>query len=88
MAVVERSVGRLPAAERLLRNAIIEARARIGANSYAEALAGTLLAELAYETNASGEALTLVENLDRRSKARRSSWIPWPACLPMPACCS
>ncbi|KQV01408.1 LuxR family transcriptional regulator [Mesorhizobium sp. Root695] len=63
MAVVERSAGRLPAAERLLRNAIIEARARIGANSYAEALAGTLLAELAYETNASGEALTLVENL-------------------------
>ncbi|RVA14368.1 LuxR family transcriptional regulator, partial [Mesorhizobium sp. M7A.F.Ca.US.002.01.1.1] len=63
MAVIERSAGRLPAAERLLRNAIIEARARIGANSYAEALAGTLLAELAYETNASGEALTLVENL-------------------------
>ncbi|QPC94357.1 LuxR C-terminal-related transcriptional regulator [Mesorhizobium sp. INR15] len=63
MAIVERSAGRLPAAERLLRNAIIEARARIGANSYAEALAGTLLAELAYETNSSGEALTLVENL-------------------------
>lgn len=63
MAVVERSAGRLPAAERLLRNAIIEARARIGANSYAEALAGTLLAELAYETNSSGEALALVENL-------------------------
>ncbi|WP_232375713.1 LuxR C-terminal-related transcriptional regulator [Mesorhizobium comanense] len=63
MAVIERSAGRLPAAERLLRNAIIEARTRIGANSYAEALAGTLLAELAYETNASGEALTLVENL-------------------------
>ncbi|WP_202355548.1 LuxR C-terminal-related transcriptional regulator [Mesorhizobium sp. 113-3-3] len=63
MAVIERSAGRLPAAERLLRNTIIEARTRIGANSYAEALAGTLLAELAYETNASGEALTLVENL-------------------------
>ncbi|MCA0012226.1 LuxR C-terminal-related transcriptional regulator [Mesorhizobium sp. B292B1B] len=63
MAVIERSAGRLPAAERLLRNAIIEARARIGANSYAEALAGTLLAELAYETNSSGEALALVENL-------------------------
>jgi LuxR family maltose regulon positive regulatory protein len=63
MAVIERSAGRLPAAERLLRNAIIEARARIGANSYAEALAGTLLAELTYETNSSGEALALVENL-------------------------
>ncbi|UVK44107.1 LuxR C-terminal-related transcriptional regulator [Mesorhizobium sp. AR07] len=63
MAVIERSAGRLPAAERLLRDAIAEARARIGPNSYAEALAGTLLAELAYETNASGEALTLVENL-------------------------
>ncbi|MEO5760282.1 MAG: LuxR C-terminal-related transcriptional regulator, partial [Mesorhizobium sp.] len=63
LAIVERSAGRLPAAERLLRNAIIEARARIGANSYAEALAGTLLAELAYETNSSGEALALVENL-------------------------
>lgn len=63
MAVIERSAGRLPAAERLLRDAIAEARARIGPNSYAEALAGTLLAELAYETNASSEALTLVENL-------------------------
>ncbi|RWK93668.1 MAG: LuxR family transcriptional regulator [Mesorhizobium sp.] len=63
MAVIERSAGHLPAAERLLRDAIADARARIGPNSYAEALAGTLLAELAYETNASGEALTLVENL-------------------------
>ncbi|WP_192248312.1 LuxR C-terminal-related transcriptional regulator [Mesorhizobium caraganae] len=63
MAVIERSAGRLPAAEKLLRDAIADARARIGPNSYAEALAGTLLAELAYETNASSEALTLVENL-------------------------
>jgi LuxR family maltose regulon positive regulatory protein len=63
MAIVERSAGRLPVADRLLREVIAEARLRIGSNSYAEALAGTLLAELVYETNDTGQALALVENL-------------------------
>lgn len=63
LAVVERSAACLPAAETLLRKAIAEARTKVGPNSYAEALAGTLLAELVYETDSSGEALSLVETL-------------------------
>jgi LuxR family maltose regulon positive regulatory protein len=63
LAVVERAAGKLGMAETILRDAVAEARQRAGVNSYPEALAGSLLAELAYETGRCDEALALVERL-------------------------
>jgi LuxR family maltose regulon positive regulatory protein len=63
LAVVERAAGRLDAAEAILRDAVAEALQRAGVNSYSEALAGSLLAELTYETGRCDEALALIERL-------------------------
>ncbi len=62
-AVVERASGHLDRAAGILRAAIAEARSRAGEGSYAEALAGSLLAELAYEAGQCDEAQSLIERL-------------------------